>query len=83
MNHARASNNLLNLITQRKKMSLLINIILATTEEERAQAIEALEMHNAAAPSDRELVLEFLKKCTDLDGAPLTLDDDGRITTLQ
>jgi len=64
-------------------MSLLMNLILATTEEERDQAKDALQKHNAAAPSDREVVLEFLKKCTDLDGAPLTLDDNGHITTLQ
>lgn len=62
----------------------IIDIILAKTDQERDAARAALLKANAEAPTDREVVLEFLKDCTAMDtGAPLTLDDAGVIVTLQ
>ena len=61
----------------------IIDIILAKTDEERDAARAALHKANAEAPTDREVIQAFLKDCTTLDGAPLTLADNGSIVTLQ
>lgn len=53
---------------------LLINIIMAKTAEERRAAEEALDRANANAPTDADVISDFLKKCTTLSGAPLALD---------
>jgi hypothetical protein len=63
-------------------MDSLIKIICANTEEEREAAREALAKHNAASPSDWEVVGAFLKDCTTLDGKPLALDEQSKIVTL-
>jgi hypothetical protein len=57
----------------------ITDIILAKTDEERAAASAALAKRNADAPSDWEVVADFLKNCTTLDGKPLALDERGRI----
>jgi hypothetical protein len=64
-------------------MHPFVKIILAETEADRDVARAALHKANADAPTDREVIGEFLKDCTTLDGAPLTLDDDGAIVVLQ
>ena len=64
-------------------MSSISAIVLAKTDEERDLARDALHKANAEAPSDREVVLDFLKDCTTLDGAPLTLDETGAVVVLQ
>lgn len=64
-------------------MNPLVRIITAKSEVEREAARESLAQQNAARPTDREIVLAFLQECTDLQGAPLTLDDNGAIVTRQ
>ena len=64
-------------------MSLIANIILANTPEAKAAAEAKLQQHNALQPSDREVVSAFLKDCTTLDGKPLVLDDDGKLTLVE
>lgn len=64
-------------------MSLLAAIVLATTDEEREAAREALRKHNAQAPTDREVIAAFLKDCTTLDGVPLGLDETGAVVSIQ
>ena len=63
-------------------MASLIDIMCATTEDERENAREALAKRNAEAPSDWDIVAAFLKDCTTLDGKPLAMDDQGKIVTL-
>ena len=58
-------------------MASIIDIICASTEEDREKARETLAKHNAEAHSDWEVVAAFLKDCTDLDGKPLALDEQG------
>lgn len=57
----------------------IVDIILATTDEEREAARLALSKRNAEAPSDWEVVAVFLKSCTTLDGRPLALDERGKV----
>lgn len=64
-------------------MHPFVKIILAATDTERDAARTALHKSNADAPTDREVIQAFLKDCTTLDGAPLTLDDAGAAVTLQ
>lgn len=64
-------------------MPSIISILLEKTEEKRETASDALAAHVAAQPTDREVVLSFLKNCTDMQGAPLTLADNGSVVTLQ
>ena len=64
-------------------MQLLINIILAKDESAKSAAYAALHKRNAELPSDREAIQSFLKDCTTLAGAPLTLDESGAVVTLQ
>lgn len=64
-------------------MHPIVRIITAKTEQEREAAREDLAQENARRPTDREIALEFLKECTDFQGAPLTLDDKGAIVTRQ
>jgi hypothetical protein len=54
--------------------NLLLNVMLAKTPEERAAAQKVLAIANANVPSDADIISDFLKKCTTLDGAPLALD---------
>lgn len=60
----------------------IIDIVLAETEEERDAARDALRKANAQAPTDRETIQAFLRDCTDMAGAPLTLDDQGVVVTM-
>ena len=60
-----------------------MKLISAKTDDEYKAAKEALYIYNASAPTDREMILEFLKKCKDHNGSPLTLDQQGRVVTLQ
>lgn len=64
-------------------MHPFVEIILAKTDAERDAARAALHKSNAEMPTDREAISAFLKDCTALDGAPLTLDDAGAVVTLQ
>ena len=64
-------------------MDDLIAIILAQTPEEQAAATDALHRRNASAPTDREVILDFLKKCRDQNGSPLTLNEEGEVVTSQ
>lgn len=61
----------------------LVDLICAKTDEERKAADAALAKHNAAQPSDREVIAAFVRDCTTEDGAPLGLDDKGKIVVLQ
>jgi hypothetical protein len=64
-------------------MHPFVKIILAATEKERDAVRTTLHKSNSEAPTDREVIQAFLKDCTTLDGAPLTLDDTGAVVTLQ
>jgi hypothetical protein len=64
---------------ERITMASIADIILATTEQEREAAHQAIAKRNAEAPSDWQVVAAFLKQCTTLDGKPLALDERGRI----
>ena len=64
-------------------MHPFVKIILAETEVERDAARAALHKANAEAPTDREIMEDFLRNCTTLNGAPLILNDAGAVVTLQ
>ena len=64
-------------------MHPFIKIILAETEAERDLARAALFKSNTQAPTDHEASVAFLKDCTTLEGAPLTVDDTGAVVSLQ
>ena len=62
-----------------KNMHPFVQIMLDETQAERDAARAALHKANAQAPTDRQVVSEFLKDCTTMDGAPLTLNDAGEV----
>lgn len=64
-------------------MASITDIICAATPEAYEAACAALRKANSEAPSDREVLQNFVANCTTLDGVPLTLDDEGAIVTLQ
>lgn len=64
-------------------MHPFVNIILAKSDVERDAARATLHKANAQAPTDRQIIGAFLKDCTTLNGAPLTLDDGGSVIPLQ
>lgn len=63
-------------------MSSIVDLILAETDADRERILAEIAIRNSTAPTDAELIREFLRSCTTLDGIPLTLDDDGFIVTV-
>lgn len=63
-------------------MASITDIICARTDEEREVAREALANANAEASTDFEVLADFIKGCTTLDGKQLGLDERGHVVTL-
>ena len=63
-----------------KNLHPVVKIMLAETEVERDAARAALHRANAQAPTDRQVIGEFLKDCTTMDGESLTLNDAGEVS---
>ena len=63
-----------------KDIHPFVKIILAETEVERDAARAALHKANAEAPTDREVIGEFLMDCTTLDGSALALNAAGAVS---
>lgn len=53
----------------------LIELILANTPEEKAEAERRHRAEQAAKPSDFEVLAGFLRQCTTMDGQPLDPSD--------
>lgn len=64
-------------------MHPFVKIILAETEVERDAARAALHKANAEAPTDHEIMEDFLKNCTTLNDELLILNDAGVIVILK
>lgn len=52
-------------------MASITDIIVAETNQERQAAVEALHKRNAEAPTDSEVLAEFLSGYVASDGTPL------------
>lgn len=63
-------------------MHPFVKLIVADTEAERVQALNRLEQIRLETPSDREMVIGFLKDCTSMGGASLTLNNAGTVAEL-